>query len=93
MPLSTGVLAVDAAGVLAAIAAVDPAALSDRELVLAGGVVLASLYLAYTAVRGGPSRDRKGRFRSKRRGQFLGLLKIGVVVALLWLATSMLGLA
>lgn len=81
MPLSIG-----------AFAAIDPSALSDRELVLAGGVALAILYLAYTAVRGGPSRDRKGRFRSKRRGQFIGLLKIGVVVALLWLATAMLGL-
>lgn len=73
-------------------AAIDPGALSDRELLLAGGVALALLYLAYTSIRGGPSRDRKGRFRSKRRGQFLGLLKIGVFVALLWLATAVLGI-
>ena len=73
------------------LAGIDFAALSNRELLLAAGVALAILYLALTTVHGGPSRDRKGRYRSKRRGQFLGLLKIGVVVGLLWLATDMLG--
>lgn len=91
MPLPIGALAASAPTTLQP-ATLAPAALSNRELLLAGGVVLAILYLAVSAVRGGPSRDRKGRFRSKRRGQFLGLLKIGVVVGLLWLATAMVGI-
>lgn len=91
MPLSTGALAASHPFTLVP-ATISPTALSTRELVLAGGVAVAILYLAYSVSRGGPSRDRKGRFRSKRRGRFLGLLKIGVVVALLWLATSMMGL-
>lgn len=67
------------------------ASLSDRDLLVGGFLVIAILYLAVDTLRGRPHRDRKGRFRSKRRGRFVGLLKIAVVVAVLWVAASVAG--
>jgi|GEM_PF-2814124 len=69
----------------------SPSSFSTRELAVGTFLGLTLLYLVYDAVRSGPRRDRKGRFRSKRRTQFVGLLRIGVVVGALWLAASLAG--
>lgn len=73
---------------LARLAFDAPAGLSIREFAVGSFLVLAILYLVFDAFRSGPRRDRKGRFRSKRRSQLVDLLKLGVVVAILWLGAS-----